>query len=95
MNFIQAFIIILLSSALIQAQWRNCTVEQRSFCGQFLASGGIQCQRNNQTVCYHEDMAANDKDYCFTNATYNCRTFISRYGYLCDSNNCINSNNLI
>ncbi|KAI8097868.1 uncharacterized protein B0P05DRAFT_522397 [Gilbertella persicaria] len=92
MKFLLATLILFF--ALVQAL-TNCTTEQWSYCGQFLASGGLYCQRNNQTLCCHKNMEANDKDYCFSNATYNCRTFISRYGYLCTSNDCVNSNNII
>jgi hypothetical protein len=71
----------------------NCTMEQIGYCGEFLSHGGLSCQRNNQTVCEHT--GSNNKDYCQPAANYNCRTFISVYGYICNTTSCIQSDNII
>lgn len=70
-------------------------MEQIGYCGKFLSQGGLSCQRNNQTVCEHEHIEMNDKDYCQPTANYNCRTFISIYGYICNTTSCIQSDNII
>ncbi|KAI8644841.1 hypothetical protein BD408DRAFT_412597 [Parasitella parasitica] len=73
----------------------NCTAELWELCDQFLLNGGLQCHRNAQIICHHENQEMNDKEYCAQNATYSCRTFRSRYGYTCNSTSCVLSKNLI
>lgn len=85
--------------------YSNCTLEQSQLCDFFLLEGGLTCQRNNQSICYHagEQNVLNlttsaemlTQDYCTSNATYNCRTFISRYGYKCNLFECVQSNNIV
>ncbi|KAI7889398.1 uncharacterized protein EV154DRAFT_514567 [Mucor mucedo] len=69
----------------------ECNNATTSYCQKFLQSGGLSCQYNTQIICVHENQEANDRDYCLTDATYNCRTFISVYGYTCDKETCIMS----
>lgn len=69
----------------------ECNNVTTSLCQKFLQNGGLTCQYNTQIICLHENQEANDRDYCLSEATYNCRTFISVYGYACDKKTCIMS----
>lgn len=69
----------------------ECNNITTSYCQKFLQNGGVTCQYNTQTICIHENQEVNDMDYCLSEANYNCRTFISVYGYACDEKTCIMS----
>lgn len=69
----------------------ECSQEGIDFCNKFLENGGLYCQRNTQIICYHQNQEANDRDYCDPKATYNCRTFLSKYGYSCNPTTCLMS----
>lgn len=84
----------------------NCTAQQTGLCDLFLLEGGLNCQRNNQTLCFKPSEQNNvlnlttspelyTEDLCTQNATYNCRTFIQNYGVLCNLFECIQSNSSI
>ncbi|KAI9473504.1 MAG: hypothetical protein EXX96DRAFT_578282 [Benjaminiella poitrasii] len=75
--------------------FNNCTSEQTELCQHFLLNGGMDCHRNSQIFCYHENQELNDQSYCTFNATYSCRTFRSIYGFYCNNTSCIQSNNVI
>ncbi|KAG2201712.1 hypothetical protein INT46_004341 [Mucor plumbeus] len=100
-KFIQAFTLLVvfiqvsLGQLLVTDASNNCTAELWEFCDQFLLNGGLQCHRNYQIICYHKNQEKNDQEYCSQNATYNCRTFRSKYGYTCNAVSCVVSNNVI
>jgi hypothetical protein len=69
----------------------ECGQEGKNMCNKFIENGGLTCKRNTQIICYHKNQNDNDKDYCNSEATYNCRTFLSKYGFICDTTTCIMS----
>ncbi|KAI7904786.1 uncharacterized protein BX663DRAFT_503534 [Cokeromyces recurvatus] len=75
--------------------FKDCTSKQAVLCQDFLQNGGLDCHRNSQIICYHENQEMNDRDYCTFNATYSCRTFRTIYGYYCNATDCIQSNKVI
>lgn len=100
-NFMQPFTLLVifihvsLGQLLVPDASNNCTAELWELCDQFLLNDGLQCHRNAQRICYHEHQEMNDREYCSQNATYNCRTFISKYGYACNATSCVSSNNIV
>ncbi|KAL7326727.1 hypothetical protein PS15p_209019 [Mucor circinelloides] len=100
-NFMQLFTLLVifihvsLGQLLVPDASNNCTAELWELCDQFLLNGGLQCHRNAERICYHEHQEMNDREYCSQNATYNCRTFVSKYGYACNATSCVSSNNII
>ncbi|CEP10768.1 hypothetical protein [Parasitella parasitica] len=81
LTFLAAFAQVSLGQLLVSNDSNNCTAELWEWCDQFLLNGGLQCHRNSQIICHHENQELNNQEYCTYNATYNCRTFRSRYGY--------------
>lgn len=95
LTLLAVLIQVSLGQLLVPDVSNNCTAELWGLCDQFLLNGGLQCHRNSQVICYHENQERNDQEYCTQNATYNCRTFRSKYGYTCNSTSCVVSNNVI
>lgn len=66
----------------------DCSKEGKDLCDKFIEKGGLTCKQYTQTICYHKNQQDNDRDYCDPQANYNCRTFLSRYGYFCNATMC-------